>query len=109
MTSNKTLSVIKIFVSIKAFYHFSLYIVSSEPAPSSSHSNYPEVESSASGYDADSKTYLLGESHSSWSSRGRGAQGKPRSNTDPPSRIASLRSGAVGKTSSVTWDKTDVR
>lgn len=76
-----------------------IYIGSSTQAPSSSHSNFSEAESSATGYDSKSNV-------SSWSSRGRG---KPRSNTDPPSRIVSLRSGAVGKTSSVTWDRTDVR
>lgn len=95
--------VVKIFVSIKAVSHFSflffVYIGSSTQAPSSSHSNFSEAESAATGYDSKSNV-------SSWSSRGRA---KPRSNTDPPSRIVSLRSGAVGKTSSVTWDRTDVR
>lgn len=78
---------------------FLICLGSSTQVPSSGQSNFSEEESTSTAYDSRSNA-------SSWSSRGRA---KPRSNTDPPSRIVSLRSGAVGKTSSVTWDRTDVR
>ncbi|XP_035209388.1 putative PIP5K1A and PSMD4-like protein, partial [Stegodyphus dumicola] len=69
------------------------------PAPVPFPSTFSEVDSTNISSDLKCNT--------SWSSRGRQ---KIRANTDPvPPRMISLRSSsAVGKTSSVTWDKTEV-
>lgn len=67
------------------------------PAPSVP-SNFSEAESSSVVFDSKS-------SSSSWSSQGRT---KVRSNTDPP-RMIPLKGSATGKSSSVTWDRTDIR
>ncbi|XP_055930867.1 phosphatidylinositol 4-phosphate 5-kinase type-1 alpha-like isoform X2 [Argiope bruennichi] len=75
---------------------------SASPAPVPFPPTFSEIETPVVPSD-------LKGSNSSWNSS-RESQ-KPRANTDPvPPRMISMRSstGSVGKTSSVTWDKTEV-